>query len=583
MKITVGMGSCGIAAGANKIYSRLEKEIKDRSLNIKLAKVGCIGLCKYEPIVEVYENSNITSYVNASEDDIPLIIENHLSNNILIEKAIRAKNNNIRNDCFLKNQVRIALSHCGDINPEDINEYVELGGYQALEESIKLKPETIINEIKNSGLRGRGGAGFLTGLKWESAYKVASDIKYVCCNADEGDPGAFMDRAVLEGNPHAIIEAMAIAGYTIGASTGFIYVRSEYPLAVERLKIAIKQAKEKKYIGDNILDSNFSFNVELRLGAGAFVCGEETALIASIEGERGEPSKKPPFPTTSGIFDKPTLINNVETLANIPQIILNGSDWFNTIGTEKSKGTKVFALGGKINTTGLIEIPIGTPLQKIIEIGGGVLNNKDFKAAQTGGPSGGCIPKELIDIPMDYENLNAIGSMMGSGGLIIMDEDTCMVDIAKFFLAFTVDESCGKCSPCRIGTTRMYEILDRITKGQGEIKDLDELENLATYIKESSLCGLGQSAPNPVLSTLRYFKDEYIEHIENKNCKSNTCNFLTTYIINDEKCIKCGLCYNNCPKNAINKVNDHYEIDQDKCIKCGLCFKNCKFKAINKL
>lgn len=583
MKITVGMGSCGIAAGANKIYSRLEKEIKDRSLNIKLAKVGCIGLCKYEPIVEVYENSNITSYVNASEDDIPLIIENHLSNNILIEKAIRAKNNNIRNDCFLKNQVRIALSHCGDINPEDINEYVELGGYQALEESIKLKPETIINEIKNSGLRGRGGAGFLTGLKWESAYKVASDIKYVCCNADEGDPGAFMDRAVLEGNPHAIIEAMAIAGYTIGASTGFIYVRSEYPLAVERLKIAIKQAKEKKYIGDNILDSNFSFNVELRLGAGAFVCGEETALIASIEGKRGEPSKKPPFPTTSGIFDKPTLINNVETLANIPQIILNGSDWFNTIGTEKSKGTKVFALGGKINTTGLIEIPIGTPLQKIIEIGGGVLNNKDFKAAQTGGPSGGCIPKELIDIPMDYENLNAIGSMMGSGGLIIMDEDTCMVDIAKFFLAFTVDESCGKCSPCRIGTTRMYEILDRITKGQGEIKDLDELENLATYIKESSLCGLGQSAPNPVLSTLRYFKDEYIEHIENKNCKSNTCNFLTTYIINDEKCIKCGLCYNNCPKNAINKVNDHYEIDQDKCIKCGLCFKNCKFKAINKL
>ncbi len=583
MKITVGMGSCGIAAGANKIYSRLEKEIKDRSLNIKLAKVGCIGLCKYEPIVEVYENSNITSYVNVSEDDIPLIIENHLSNNILIEKAIKAKNNNIRNDYFLKNQVRIALSHCGDINPEDINEYVELGGYQALEESIKLKPETIINEIKNSGLRGRGGAGFLTGLKWESAYKVASDIKYVCCNADEGDPGAFMDRAVLEGNPHAIIEAMAIAGYTIGASTGFIYVRSEYPLAVERLKIAIKQAKEKKYIGDNILDSNFSFNVELRLGAGAFVCGEETALIASIEGERGEPSKKPPFPTTSGIFDKPTLINNVETLANIPQIILNGSDWFNTIGTEKSKGTKVFALGGKINTTGLIEIPIGTPLQKIIEIGGGVLNNKDFKAAQTGGPSGGCIPKELIDIPMDYENLNAIGSMMGSGGLIIMDEDTCMVDIAKFFLAFTVDESCGKCSPCRIGTTRMYEILDRITKGQGEIKDLDELENLATYIKESSLCGLGQSAPNPVLSTLRYFKDEYIEHIENKNCKSNTCNFLTTYIINDEKCIKCGLCYNNCPKNAINKVNDHYEIDQDKCIKCGLCFKNCKFKAINKL
>lgn len=583
MKITVGMGSCGIAAGANKIYSRLEKEIKDRSLNIKLAKVGCIGLCKYEPIVEVYENSNITSYVNASEDDIPLIIENHLSNNILIEKAIKAKNNNIRNDYFLKNQVRIALSHCGDINPEDINEYVELGGYQALEESIKLKPETIINEIKNSGLRGRGGAGFLTGLKWESAYKVASDIKYVCCNADEGDPGAFMDRAVLEGNPHAIIEAMAIAGYTIGASTGFIYVRSEYPLAVERLKIAIKQAKEKKYIGDNILDSNFSFNVELRLGAGAFVCGEETALIASIEGKRGEPSKKPPFPTTSGIFDKPTLINNVETLANIPQIILNGSDWFNTIGTEKSKGTKVFALGGKINTTGLIEIPIGTPLQKIIEIGGGVLNNKDFKAAQTGGPSGGCIPKELIDIPMDYENLNAIGSMMGSGGLIIMDEDTCMVDIAKFFLAFTVDESCGKCSPCRIGTTRMYEILDRITKGQGEIKDLDELENLATYIKESSLCGLGQSAPNPVLSTLRYFKDEYIEHIENKNCKSNTCNFLTTYIINDEKCIKCGLCYNNCPKNAINKVNDHYEIDQDKCIKCGLCFKNCKFKAINKL
>lgn len=583
MKITVGMGSCGIAAGANKIYSRLEKEIKDRSLNIKLAKVGCIGLCKYEPIVEVYENSNITSYVNASEDDIPLIIENHLSNNILIEKAIRAKNNNIRNDYFLKNQVRIALSHCGDINPEDINEYVELGGYQALEESIKLKPETIINEIKNSGLRGRGGAGFLTGLKWESAYKVASEIKYVCCNADEGDPGAFMDRAVLEGNPHAIIEAMAIAGYTIGASTGFIYVRSEYPLAVERLKIAIKQAKEKKYIGDNILDSNFSFNVELRLGAGAFVCGEETALIASIEGKRGEPSKKPPFPTTSGIFDKPTLINNVETLANIPQIILNGSDWFNTIGTEKSKGTKVFALGGKINTTGLIEIPIGTPLQKIIEIGGGVLNNKDFKAAQTGGPSGGCIPKELIDIPMDYENLNAIGSMMGSGGLIIMDEDTCMVDIAKFFLAFTVDESCGKCSPCRIGTTRMYEILDRITKGQGEIKDLDELENLATYIKESSLCGLGQSAPNPVLSTLRYFKDEYIEHIENKNCKSNTCNFLTTYIINDEKCIKCGLCYNNCPKNAINKVNDHYEIDQDKCIKCGLCFKNCKFKAINKL
>ncbi len=584
VRITVGMGSCGIAANADKIFNCLKKEIKNKELNnINLVKVGCIGICKYEPIVEIFKNNNRLTYINVKEEDIEKIIDSIINNSVLNELLINNEIINILSDNFYKKQTRIVLSECGNINPEDIDEY---GKYEALNKVLNgYSREKVIEEVKSSGLRGRGGAGFKTGLKWELAYNSKSNKKYVCCNADEGDPGAFMDRAILEGNPHSVIEAMAIAAYAIGADEGYIYVRAEYPLAVERLKIAIKEANNKNYLGKNIMNTGFNFDLKIRLGAGAFVCGEETALMESIEGKRGEPKVRPPYPVEKGLFDKPTLLNNVETYSNIPKIIINGSDWFNKIGTENSKGTKVFALGGKINNTGLVEVPIGTSLKEIIyDIGNGIPNNKKFKAAQTGGPSGGCIPASLIDINMDYENLTAIGSMMGSGGLIIMDEDTCMVDIAKFFLGFTVDESCGKCTPCRIGTKRVYEILDKITNGEANLEDLKLLEELSNHIKMTSFCGLGQSATNPVLSTIKYFKDEYIEHIEGKKCRAKVCKKLISYEIDESICKKCGLCARNCPVKAIDKnIKDIYEIDKSKCIKCGLCYNNCKFNAIEKI
>lgn len=581
IRVTVGMGSCGIASGAGIIYNLLEEGLKEFN-NIKLTKVGCIGICKYEPIVEIFRDDKRTTYINVKKEDVPRIIDSINKDNILEDIAIKTEDNNILNDKFYSKQLRIVLNECGNINPEDINEY---GEYKALNKVLsEYSREKVIEEVKTSKLRGRGGAGFKTGLKWELAYKSIGDKKYVCCNADEGDPGAFMDRAILEGNPHSVIEAMIIAAYAIGADEGYIYVRAEYPLAVERLKIAIGQAKDKGYLGNNIMGKNFNFDLKIRLGAGAFVCGEETALMESIEGKRGEPRVRPPYPVEKGLFDKPTMLNNVETYANIPKIILYGSSWFNKNGTENSGGTKVFALGGKINNTGLVEVPIGTSLKEIVyEIGNGIPNNKKFKAAQTGGPSGGCIPESLIDIKMDYDNLSEIGSMMGSGGLIIMDEDTCMVDIAKFFLKFTVEESCGKCVPCRIGTKRVYEILDKITMGKAEKSDLVLLEELSHHIKDASFCGLGQSATNPILSTMKYFKDEYDEHVIDKKCRAKVCKKLVDYVINESNCKDCGVCFRNCPVKAIDKnVRDFYEIDQEKCIKCGLCYSNCKFNAIDK-
>ncbi len=487
---------------------------------------------------------------------------------------------------FYKKQKRVALRNCGVIDPENIDEYIATNGYMALGKVLtEMTPDEVIQTILDSGLRGRGGAGFPTGMKWKFASGNRGNVqKYVCCNADEGDPGAFMDRSVLEGDPHAVLEAMAIAGYAIGSNQGYIYVRAEYPIAVARLKIAIKQAKEYGLLGNNIFGTDFSFDIELRLGAGAFVCGEETALMTSIEGNRGEPRPRPPFPAVKGLFESPTILNNVETYANVAQIILNGADWFASMGTEKSKGTKVFALGGKINNTGLVEIPMGTPLREIIEeIGGGIPNGKKFKAVQTGGPSGGCIPAEHFDVPIDYENLAAIGSIIGSGGMIVMDEDNCMVDIAKFFLQFTCDESCGKCTPCRVGTKRMLEILDKITDGNGTMEDIDKLEELAYFIKENALCGLGQTAPNPVLSTLKFFRDEYIAHVQDKKCPAGVCKSLAQYRIIAEKCKGCGLCAKNCPADAITgeKLKPH-TINTSKCIKCGACMSNCKFEAIVK-
>lgn len=579
------------SSGSLQIIDALQNEIDQVGLTeeVSVVKTGCHGLCALGPIVLIYPEGVFYSRVEMK--DVKEIVDEHLLKGRIVKRlvydeTITADGIKTLNETeFYKHQLRIALRNCGVINPELIDEYIGTGGYEALGKVLaEMTPDDVIKTLMDSGLRGRGGGGFPTGLKWKLAKANDADQKYVCCNADEGDPGAFMDRSVLEGDPHVILEAMAIAGYAIGASQGYIYVRAEYPIAIERLKIAIDQAREYGLLGDNIFDSGFNFDIGLRLGAGAFVCGEETALMTSIEGNRGEPRPRPPFPAQKGLFQKPTILNNVETYANIPQIILKGAEWFSSVGTEKSKGTKVFALGGKIKNTGLVEVPMGCTLREIIDvIGGGVPDGKKFKAAQTGGPSGGCIPAEHFDIPMDYDNLIAIGSMMGSGGLIVMDEDNCMVDIAKFFLQFTVDESCGKCTPCRIGTKRMYEILEKIIKGQGTLEDLVKLEELCYYIKDNSLCGLGQTAPNPVLSTLRYFRDEYIAHVVDKRCPAGVCKDLLSFTIDPLKCIGCTMCAKVCPASAITGVvKQAHLIDQDKCIKCGACMEKCKFGAIEK-
>ena len=579
------------SSGSARIRERLEKEIEANGLSdeVCVVKTGCFGLCALGPIMIVYPEG--TFYSMVQEEDIPEIVTEHLLKgnvvkHLLYEETVKADKIIPLNETnFYKKQHRVALRNCGVINPEKIDEYIGTGGYEALGIVLtEKKPEDVIQILLDSGLRGRGGAGFPTGLKWKFAAGNDADQKYVCCNEDEGDPGAFMDRSILEGDPHAVLEAMAIAGYAIGASQGYIYVRAEYPIAVQRLEIAIEQAREYGLLGKNIFDSGFDFDIELRLGAGAFDCGEETALMTSIEGNRGAPRPRPPFPALKGLFQKPTILNNVETYANIPQIIVNGPEWFASMGTEKSKGTKVFALGGKIHNTGLVEIPMGTTLREIVEeIGGGVPNGKKFKAAQTGGPSGGCIPAEHLDIPIDYDNLLSIGSMMGSGGLIVMDEDTCMVDIAKFFLEFTVDESCGKCTPCRIGTRRMLEILEKITKGQATMEDLDKLEELCYHLQSNSLCALGQTAPNPVLSTLRYFRDEYIAHIVDKKCPAGVCKDLLQYKIDPDKCKGCTLCARTCPADAIiGKVKEVHMINPEKCLKCGACMEKCRFGAIYK-
>ena len=579
------------SSGSERIVSALEREIQDNGLSeeVKVIKTGCFGLCALGPIMIVYPEGAFYSMVKP--EDIPEIVSEHLLKGRIVTRLLYQETvqedtvKSLNHTQFYAKQKRVALKNCGVIDPEDINEYVGLDGYMALGKVLtEMTPDQVIQTIKDSGLRGRGGGGFPTGVKWSFAAAQPAGQKYVCCNADEGDPGAFMDRSVLEGDPHVVLEAMAIAGYAIGASQGYIYVRAEYPIAVKRLEIAIGQARENGLLGKNILGTGFDFDIELRLGAGAFVCGEETALMTSIEGHRGEPRPRPPFPAVKGLFERPTVLNNVETYANIPQIILKGADWFASMGTEKSKGTKVFALGGKIHNTGLVEVPMGTTLREIVEeIGGGIPNGKKFKAAQTGGPSGGCIPASLIDIPVDYDNLISIGSMMGSGGLIVMDEDTCMVDIAKFFLEFTVDESCGKCTPCRIGTKRLLEMLDKITKGKGTMEDLDKMEELCYHIKANSLCGLGQSAPNPVLSTLKYFRDEYVAHIVDKKCPAGVCKALLSYVIDREKCKGCTLCARACPADAISgTVKQPHVIDPAKCLKCGACMEKCKFGAIYK-
>ena len=580
------------SSGGAKLIEEFEAQLKANGLEneVKVVKTGCFGLCALGPVVVVYPEGAFYSQVQT--EDVAEIVTEHLLKGRIVKRLVYnetiAEDETIKslNEVpFYKKQMRIALRNCGVINPENVEEYIAFDGYKALATVLtEMQPADVIQVIKDSGLRGRGGGGFPTGLKWEFASKSVNEQKYVCCNADEGDPGAFMDRSILEGDPHSVLEAMAIAGYAIGANQGYIYIRAEYPIAVKRLQIAIDQAKEYGLLGENIFGTGFSFDIGLRLGAGAFVCGEETALMTSIEGHRGEPRPRPPFPAVKGLWGKPTILNNVETYANIPVIINNGAEWFNTIGTEKSKGTKVFALGGKINNTGLVEIPMGTTLREIVEeIGGGVPNGKAFKAAQTGGPSGGCIPASLIDTPIDYDSLISIGSMMGSGGLIVMDEDNCMVDIAKFFLEFTVDESCGKCTPCRIGTRRLLEILDRITKGNGTLEDLDRMELLCHSIKNASLCGLGQTAPNPVLSTLRYFRDEYIAHVVDQKCPAGVCKELTNYEIIPEKCKGCSACARKCPVGAISgEIKSPFTIDKTKCIKCGACVETCKFGAIVK-
>ncbi|MEF9940737.1 MAG: NADH-quinone oxidoreductase subunit NuoF [Lachnospiraceae bacterium] len=589
--ILVCGGTGCTSSGSEKIIDKLNEEVLSHGLEeeVCVIRTGCHGLCALGPIMIVYPDASFYSMVKL--EDIPEIIEEHIVKGNVVKRLLYQETVtdagvvSMHETDFYKKQHRVALRNCGVINPENIEEYIGTNGYEALGKVLTEKTQDeVIQILLDSGLRGRGGAGFPTGLKWKFAKGNDADQKYVCCNADEGDPGAFMDRSVLEGDPHVVLEAMAIAGYTIGASQGYIYVRAEYPIAVQRLKIAIAQAREYGVLGEHIFGTDFNFDIDLRLGAGAFVCGEETALMTSIEGNRGEPRPRPPFPALKGLFQKPTILNNVETLANIPRIILKGPEWFASRGTEKSKGTKVFALGGKINNTGLVEIPMGTTLREVIEeIGGGIPNGKKFKAAQTGGPSGGCIPAEHFDIPIDYDNLISIGSMMGSGGLIVMDEDNCMVDIAKFFLEFTVEESCGKCTPCRVGTRRMLEILDRITKGQGKMEDLDKLETLANHLKSSSLCALGQTAPNPVISTLRYFRDEYVAHIVDKKCPAGVCKALLQYKIDPDKCKGCTLCARTCPNDAIvGTVKEPHMINPDKCVKCGACMEKCRFGAIYK-
>ena len=580
------------SSGSQKIHEEFEAQLKNNGLEneIKLVQTGCFGLCALGPIVIIYPEG--TFYSMVKPEDVKEIVEEHLLKGRVVTRLVYdetiEEDNSIKslNEVdFYKKQHRIVLRNCGVIDPENIDEYIARDGYKALAKALtEMTPQQVIDEIKASGLRGRGGAGFPTGMKWQFTADAPGEVKFVACNADEGDPGAFMDRSVLEGDPHAIIEAMSIAAYAVGAQQGYVYIRAEYPIAVERLKIAIEQAKEYGILGENIFGTGFSFDLGLRLGAGAFVCGEETALITSIEGNRGEPRPRPPFPAVKGLWQKPTLLNNVETYANIAQIILNGADWFTKIGTEGSKGTKVFALGGKIKNTGLVEVPMGTTLREIIEeIGGGIPNGKKFKAAQTGGPSGGCIPADLIDTPIDYDSLKAIGSMMGSGGLIVMDEDSCMVDIAKFFLEFTVDESCGKCTPCRVGTKRLYELLEKITDGRGEEEDLVKIKELCDYMSTSSLCALGQTASNPVKSTMHFFMDEYVAHVRDKKCPAGVCKNLLSFEIVPDLCKGCTLCSKKCPVGAISgTVKEPHVIDKTKCIKCGVCMDSCKFKAIVK-
>ncbi len=581
MKIVIGQGSCGIAAGANKVYRSFESEIKDKGLDVELTLTGCIGMCHLEPIVDIIDDKNKkTTYVKVTSEMVTEIITNHIVGKEAIEEYIIGGSDKD----ILDKQKRIALRNCGVINPEYIDEYMKDGGYKAAEKSIKeMSPDEVIGEIKKSGLRGRGGAGFPTWFKWNAARKSPGETKYIVCNADEGDPGAFMDRSILEGDPHNLIEGMIIGGYAIGAKQGVIYVRAEYPLAIVRLEIAIKQAREKGFLGKDIFgEEDFDFDLRIKAGAGAFVCGEETALIASLEGERGMPRLKPPFPAQKGYWGKPTNINNVETFANVSWILANGGKAFAALGTEKSNGTKVFALTGKIEKGGLVEVPMGMTLKEIIfDIGGGIKDNKEFKAVQMGGPSGGCIPSQLLETPVDYDSINKTGAIMGSGGMVVMDETTCMVDMARFFLEFTRKESCGKCIYCRIGTKRMLEILTRICDGDGKDGDIELLEELGIKIKEGSLCGLGQTAPNPVLSTIRYFRDEYENHIYDKKCPAKQCANLLTYSILEDKCIGCTLCARKCPVDAITgETKQTHRIDDEKCIKCGQCEKVCKFGAV---
>ncbi|WDC84858.1 NADH-quinone oxidoreductase subunit NuoF [Caloramator sp. mosi_1] len=590
-QVLVCGGTGCTSSDSMKILEKFKEEVKKHNIEnrIEIVRTGCFGLCELGPVVIVYPEGAFYSRVKV--EDVEEIVAEHLVKGRPVKRLLYTETidegriKSLNETGFYKKQERIALRNCGVIDPENIDEYIAFDGYKALAKVLTtMTPEQVIEEVKKSGLRGRGGGGFPTGLKWEFTAKSKADQKYVVCNADEGDPGAFMDRSILEGDPHSVLEAMAIAGYAIGANQGYIYVRAEYPIAVQRLKVAIKQAREYGLLGKNIFGTDFSFDIEIRLGAGAFVCGEETALMNSIEGRRGMPNPKPPFPAQSGLWEKPTLINNVETYANIPPIIVRGGEWFASKGTEKSKGTKVFALGGKITNTGLVEVPMGITLREVIyEIGGGIPNGKKFKAVQTGGPSGGCLTAEHLDTPIEYDTLTALGSMMGSGGMIVMDEDTCMVDVARFYLDFTRDESCGKCTPCRIGTKRMLEILDRIVEGKGTLEDLDKLEELGKQIKAASLCGLGQTAPNPVLSTLKHFRDEYVAHVVDKKCPAGVCQALLQYTIIEEKCKGCSLCARQCPVNAISgQVKSPFKIDQDKCIKCGACIDKCPFKAIVK-